>query len=259
MSIDNNELVSLRDAYFEGIDRLTEISLIKQELPNKEYIYYFDLMEYIIKKLEENLEFFLSERESATTDIEQIDEEIELLNLKLDYCRKDLSLAKEISEEEEKSELSTGRKHLIFAKRTFGGTFLENDLKNIEKENYGEVIALLEQIESGKNDSNVEKGRALVGNIKLKSICEVKGFQVRIYYKHLPNDLEYVFLGLTKKADNPKVVRNIMVERNKNVNDEFNGLLKIVQDEELRRKLIEENDQIRNELIIKLEDLGRGL
>lgn len=60
---------------------------------------------------------------------------------------------------------------MIFAKTTFGNTYLERDLRDIPLEYYDKVLSTLDTLESGDIGSNVEKARQLVNNEKLFGLC----------------------------------------------------------------------------------------
>lgn len=141
---------------------------------------------------------------------------------------------------------------MIFAKTTFGNTYLERDLRDIPLEYYDKVLSTLDTLESSDIGSNVEKARQLVNNKKLFGLYEIKEFKVRLIYRVLSGDMIYVMQTRMKKDNNSSMDQNELISRSKNTNDEYMELKNRVQNPKDRELLIMEHEQIRQEIMQKL-------
>ena len=99
-------------------------------------------------------------------------EEVANLKKKIAICHQRVEQVKnQVKEDSLESQNSHPKRHLIFAKTTFGNTYLERDLRDIPLEYYDKVLSTLDTLESGDIGSNVEKARQLVNNEKLFGLC----------------------------------------------------------------------------------------
>lgn len=163
----DEELEKLRNSYFEAIVLLQNEEDILDSLPSPEYQSFFPLMEGLIsKQVSECKEF------QQLGDEADILEEVANLKKKIAICHQRVEQVKnQVKEDSLESQNSHPKRHLIFAKTTFGNTYLERDLRDIPLEYYDKVLSTLDTLESGDIGSNVEKARQLVNNEKLFGLC----------------------------------------------------------------------------------------
>lgn len=245
----DDKLEQLRNAFYESILLLQDEKDIMDALPAPEFQSFFPLMEGLISKLVTECKEF----QSLGNDLDVL-EEVELLKKKIDICKNRVELVKkQVSEDSLESQAACSKRHLIFAKTTFGSTFLQKDLKDIPKEYYDKVLATLETLESGDFNSNTEKVRQLTNNKKLFGLYEIKEFKIRLVYRVLDGDMVYVMQTRMKKDDNSSLDQKDLINRNRNTNDEFKMLQERVQNPHERDLLIMEHENIRNEIFDELE------
>ncbi len=245
----DDNLENLRNSFYESILLLQDEQDIMESLPAPEFQSFFPLMEGLISKLvEECMEF------QSLGDEPDILEEVELLKKKIDICKNRVeSVKRQVLEDSIKNQASCSKRHLIFAKTTFGSTFLQRDLKDIPNEYYDKVLAALETLEFGDFSSNTEKVRQLTNNKKLFGLYEIKEFKIRLIYRVLDGDMVYVLQTRMKKDDNSSLDQRDLINRSRNTSDEFKVLKESVQDPYKRDLLIMEHDSIRNDIVSELE------
>ncbi len=244
----DDELEKLRNSYFEAISLLQNEEDILNSLPNPEYQSFFPLMEGLIVKLISECKEFQQLGDEA-----DVLEEVANLKKKIAICQQRVEQVKnQVKEDSLESQSSHPKRHLIFAKTTFGSTYLERDLRDIPKEYYDKVLSTLDTLESGNITGNVEKARQLVNNKKLFGLYEVKEFKVRLIYRVLNGDMVYVTQVRMKKDNNSSIDKNELISRSRSTNNEYMELKDRVQNPIDRELLIMEHDKIRQEIIQKL-------
>ena len=248
-------LEKMRDSYYESIILLQEEKDIKEALPKPEYQNFFALMDGLISKLINEYEEFKSLEDKD----EEILEEIESLNRKINICKNLLIKVKnEISSETLEKQATYSKRHLIFAKTSSGTTFLEKDLKNIPFEYYDKVLSALDTLENGDIGSNTEKARPLVADKRLSGLFEIKEFKIRLIYRVLKWNTVYVMQVRMKKDNNSLIDKQDMINRNKNTKKEFSELKRNIENESYKLALINENYDIYQELKNFLEENNRN-
>lgn len=244
----DEELEKLRDSYYSSIVLLQDEKDILEALPSPEFQNFFPLMEGVISKLVAECREF----ESLGNDADIL-EEVCSLKKKIELCKKRVeSVTKQLKDESIESQAAQSKRHLIFAKTTFGSTFLQRDLKDIPREYYDKVQATLETLEYGDLGSNTEKVRQLSNNKKLFGLYEIKEFKIRLIYRVLSGDMVYVMQTRMKKDNNSMVDQKELISRNKNTNDEFNELKTRVQNPDDRELLIMEHEAIKGDILKEL-------
>lgn len=244
----DEELEKLRDSYYSSIVLLQDEKDILEALPSPEFQNFFPLMEGVISKLVAECREF----ESLGNDADVL-EEVDSLKTKIELCKKRVeSVTKQLKDESIESQAAQSKRHLIFAKTTFGSTFLQRDLKDIPREYYDKVQATLETLEYGDLGSNTEKVRQLSNNKKLFGLYEIKEFKIRLIYRVLSGDMVYVMQTRMKKDNNSMIDQKELISRNKNTNDEFNELKTRVQNPDDRELLIMEHEAIKGDILKEL-------
>mgnify|MGYP000460799703 FL=1 len=146
----SGNIESLEEQYFKVIEGLTEFDDIKKALPEDDYVNFFSLMEGIIERIDNSVKE-LEKEIAIEQDKEMLLEyklEIELFGLKKELCLQKLKKANNDVEIEKRS-LVNPKKHIIFAKRSGDGTYLEKDLRNMSPEYYDRVRETLADLENG--------------------------------------------------------------------------------------------------------------
>lgn len=245
----DDKLEQLRNAFYESILLLQDEKDIMDALPAPEFQSFFPLMEGLISKLVTECKEF----QSLGNDPDVL-EEVELLKKKIDICKNRVeSVKKQVSEDSLESQAACSKRHLIFAKTSFGSTFLQKDLKEIPNEYYDKVLDTLDTLEFGDFGSNTEKVRQLTNNKKLFGLYEIKEFKVRLVYRVLDGGMVYVMQTRMKKDDNSSLDQKDLIYRSRNRNDEFQALKEKIQDSHERELLIMEHEGIRDEILSELK------
>ncbi|MEE3343262.1 MAG: hypothetical protein VZS44_04140 [Bacilli bacterium] len=144
-------------------------------------------------------------------------------------------------------------KKVIFAS-TMREAYAFKDIKKIDREFYKTIFQKLLLIENGVKEVNKTKeGIFNSNNKKLGKLSYKKGGKVRIYYKALPDNCVYiVFVNIIKDTNSKKKVTSV-VNRVKNVSDEYDSLKKLFKstnekDNKKKNKIILENLVIRDQI-----------
>lgn len=248
-------LTKLRDSYYESIILLQDEKDIIEALPKPEYQNFFPLIEGLISKLMTEYEEF----KSLDDKDEEIIEEIESLNRKINIC-KDLLIKvnTELASESLEEQSTYSKRHLIFAKTSFGTTFIEKDLKNIPFEYYDKILSALDTLENGDIGSNPEKAKLLVADKRLSGLFEIKEFKIRLIYRILKGNIVYVMQVRMKKDNNSLIDKQELISRNKNTKNEFIELKRNIENENYKLALINEHYDIYQDLKKVLEENNRN-
>ena len=126
-------------------------------------------------------------------------------------------------------------------------------------EYYDDVIELLRKLKDGEIDANEQKEKQLTNNNALRGGREKKGFKVRIAYRILDSGIVYVMLVKVKKSDNDRKDVEVVVERKKNTNSEFERLKEKIKDESFRDQLISDGTLTYERIKDFLESNQRGV
>lgn len=243
----------LRDEYYSAISSLNNEQDILNTLPNPDFISFFKLMNGLIDKLNNEIIDLQNELEKETESdmIEYIKEEILLCKFKIEICQKKVELA--LYDVQIEEEAVNQKKHLIFAFTDMGNVYFESDMKDIPIEYYDSVLECLNLLESGIEESNGEKAKALTGNAKLSGIHEAKKFKIRVYYQILAPDCVFVILVRQKKDDNSKEDREAPITRKSQVHNQYEMLRKALKDPIKKQEIISKHEDIRTRIFDKIE------
>ena len=258
--MDNIE--NLRKKYYEAIILLQDEQDILDSLPQPDYTNFFPIITGLIKRIEEELYILQQELHNLDeSDIEMhkyFEEEIEMLLFKQEVCNNLLDKGKEEIDVEVESE-KTPKKNIIFATTNSGNICIENDIKTVPEEYYVQVINMLQNLQDGIAENNNEKAKTMTStHKKMAGLKEVKEFKVRLFYKILSSDTVYVLLVRMKKSDNDALDRKEAIRRSVQRNKQYLELKKQVKDQQMKEKLIAENEQILSNLYEYLNQNKRG-
>lgn len=255
----NEKIKDLRNKYYDAIINLQDESDIRNSLPTPDYESFFEIMDGLVDQLKE-LIINLKEEKNQPSDketIEYIEEEIKLTELKIKICIELIKKAKETLEVEKES-LVPQKKNIIFAETNNGKNYIEKDLKQIPEEYYSDVLDSIEKLEDGYEENNPEKAKSLQNNKKLSKIHEIKPFKVRIFYKKLDKDTILVFQVKMKKSNNDQLDREAVIKRNKKIKVQFEELKDLLKDENIKKSIIEKNQQEKEKIKKILKTKRRG-
>lgn len=245
-NVDNIE--QLRENYYTAIKCLQNEKDIIEALPSLEYNSFFLIMTNLIDRLKKeqvDLQSMLQEANEDDMHV-YIEEELKMCMLKISVCDRLYQEGLNIQNIEQESVYS--KKHLIFAKTDTGNIYLEKDLKDISEEYYETVLECLNRIENNYQENNVEKARAFVNNPKLSGLHEMKEFKIRVIYKILTPDCVYIILSRMKKDNNALIDREAVLNRNKQIEKQYQRLKKDLLDENKKNEIINENELIKENI-----------
>lgn len=249
-----NSIEELRKKYYEAIILLQNEQDILDSLPQPDYGNFFPIIAGLIERLDEettNLQAELQNNEQIDIEMkEYVEEEIKILMFKKELC---ISLLQKGNEEKTILEeaAKTPKKNIIFATTNNGNVCIENDIKTLPEEYYESLIAMLQNLQNGIEESNGEKAKVLTTvHKKLAGTHEIKEFKVRLFYKILSPDTIYVLMVRMKKSDNDALDRNEIINRVTQRNQQFEKLKKQIKEPQIKSELIAENEKI----IINLYD-----
>ena len=243
-----DRIEELRKKYYQSISLLQNKEDIENALPKPEYESFFPLISGLISMLEEELSSTQEMLQDSSDMREYIEEEIELIKLKLDICNKLLHTAQEDKQLEEEA-TNTQKKNIIFATTDSGNICIENDLKGIPEEYLQSVEDSIIQLQEGFVEENIEKGKSLTGNAKLSKIHEIKPFKVRLIYKILSADTVYILMVKMKKSNNALRDRREIEERVEQRTKQYEQLKMKIKDPVIKEELISQNQEYLNRIL----------
>ena len=200
-------LEKLRDNFVHSVLFATEEDIV-EVLPNLFNSNFDILMTSIITALEKEIsdnEYIMS-NEKDENHVREYEKEIASLKRKLFICKQKIEeVVYERKGIEQENDFDNSQKmNIIFGINPAGNISFFNDVKRkIDPHRYEDVSKLLEEMKEGKLDkNNSEKGKKMSHNSKLSGVEEKKGYQLRIFYKTLPNHMIYITMIRHKKDNN---------------------------------------------------------
>ena len=251
-----DKIENLRQKYYESISLLQNKEDIENALPRPEYENFFPLISGIISMLEKELASIREMLQDSSDMKEYIEEEINLIKLKLDICNNLLHKATEDKRIEEEA-LVTPKKNIIFATTDSGNICIESDLKGISEEYLQSVEDSLIQLQEGVIEENIEKGKSMTNNAKLSKVHELKPFKVRIFYKILSPDTVYVLMVKMKKSNNALRDRREIEERVEQRTKQYEQLKMKIKDSIIKEELISKNKEHLDRILGHIEQKKR--
>lgn len=251
-----DKIENLRQKYYESISLLQNKEDIENALPKPEYESFFPLISGLISMLEKELASTQEILQDNSEMREYIEEEINLIKLKLDICNNLLHKANEDKQIEEEAN-NNPKKNIIFATTDSGNVCIENDLKGIPEEYLQSVEDSLIELQEGVFEENIEKGRQLKSTNKLVGIHELKKFKVRIIYQILSSDTIYVLGAKMKKSDWDARDRKEIIDRSKDRKNQYERLKKEIKDSVIKEELISQNKEYLDRILGHIEQKKR--
>lgn len=237
------KIEKLRQQYFESALSV-EVEDLYSILPSPSFSNFSAIMLGVVDALVVEIKEYKDILEESTgVEYTEYYEEFAKLNAKLEVCNNILNDYLSNTPEEKVDE--TKKINIIFGVTPLGNIAFLNDLKrNVDVHYYPEILSLLDTLESGIFVNNQEKVNKFNSNNKsLAGVIELKGFQLRLFFKQLPNNIVYVEM-LRVKKDTVSA---------KDINEPSKRISLLAQDYERIKRRIKNNDRV-EELIIQGEE-----
>lgn len=245
----NEKLHELRQQYF-NLALSVEPEEILSILPPPQFSNFLEIVKGVIEALKIEIETYnvLLAMEEDLEEKQLYITEIRILELKCRICEKVLNdsftFTDDVTIDESK------KVNVIFGITPSGSIALLNDIKrNVDSHYYPEVLEMLEQLESGDFVNNQEKVRKFnSNNNKLSGLMEIKGFQLRLFFCQLPNNIIYVEMLRVKKDD--RVTKDFY--------EPIKRIALLSTDLEYKKRRIKNGDRV-EELILEGEEMLREI
>ena len=246
-------------AYFNYlVEPSTDIELFKENFPKMEYGIFLEFVDGILNNIEReiaNYKLGLSEKE-----IKELKDfpEFRLLQEKKRYA---LSRKREYANkmQEQANSFTIPYRNIIFATMPSGNVCLEQDLKNIDEENYGKFKEALIRLRNNDRDFNTEKQKPMSGKSICNGLYEIKDFQFRLVYMIIDKETVLAIMAEDKiKETSSKKKTRQPAQRKMLVINQVKKYQELLQDEEKKQQIIALNDTIYEKLMAKLSK-GRNV
>lgn len=245
----NEKLHELRQQYF-NLSLSVEPEEILSILPPPQFSNFLEIVKGVIEALKIEIETYsvLLAMEEDLEEKQLYITEIRILELKCRICEKVLNdsftFTDDVTIDESK------KVNVIFGITPSGSIALLNDIKrNVDSHYYPEVLEMLDQLEAGDFVNNQEKVRKFnSNNNKLSGLMEIKGFQLRLFFRQLPNNIIYVEMLRVKKDDRVT----------KDFHEPIKRIALLSTDLEYKKRRIKNGDRV-EELILEGEEMLRDV
>ena len=250
-------LEKLRQQYFQTVLVTTTDEELYDVLPNKNYSNFNEIMQGIIKLLAEEIKSNMSSlsREKDPDMIILYKEEIADLQRKMKICEQVLQ-SSYVIEDEQKETIDEDKKNIII----FGispaenVSFLSDLRRDVDPHYYEDVIALLESYKNGTASNNPDTIKRFTGaNTKLQGIYELKGYQIRIIFQPLDNNMIYVSMVRIKKDDRTLKDFNEPIKRIGLLSKDYERVKRIIKSGQGLEELIIRNEEVYQDIISFVE------
>lgn len=261
--IDN--MIGLRQKYLDAI-RALDVEDIENALPSSSYSNFQPLMKGIIAELnkelqewQESLAFFHNPNDRKECELEA-----KITEAKIRICERIYLQSFTIEEHHVESAKTQNDNpyNLIFGVNPAGNISFKKDLeRDVDRHYYEQISGLLSSLEQGTNLGNVEKGKRLSSSSeKLRGLLEIKGFQLRIIYRELPNNIIYIEMVRVKKDDWSLKDRKEIETRDSLLSKDFERTKKRIKQKDRVEELIIENQQVLSEIreYVEKNTIGRN-
>lgn len=250
----DEKIEMLRNNYFHTIMLLTDPDDIMENLPCLESKSFYPLMRGIVELLKTERDECTSFEPENQEEKEYADELLGNIDEKVRLCQERVAMYESVDLEEEDDYKA---KNLVFATTSSGRVYVEEDIKNTKPEFYERIYDCFENLIVGVDESNPTKGKLLRGNDKVVGLHEVKGHQVRLFYKILDKDTVFVVLSNTKKSDKDKANTKKWATRSQKTFAEYKYIKTLFEDEETKEQIIADNKEIQDSVLGLLRGKAR--
>lgn len=244
LGIDGNQ--EFDNSYLEDFRRvlwnITDEEELVRQLPNSRFHGYVELLLYLIKYSEEEINVILEELACATEeeDIDYLKRDLEFSRRRIMLFSKKLEEEKGLIEEQTASDKGINERKLIYLKSKAGNCVVESDIEDIPINELSNMYAAFMFLRNGDFTSDPTKYKSLTNNRNLKGVREVKNAQARIYFYHIEKDITLVFLALEKKGDDPKREKERILKRAQAMYDYLPIVFEKLKNPIQREQLLEE-------------------
>ena len=237
-------------AYF---NYLSESSVDMQEFidefPKMEYANFLNLTAGILSDIDIEIKKY--------TDGLTVEEQEELNDfseylLLLEKKRYTLNKRKEYMDiiQEQEANLEETYRNIIFATTPSGNVCLEQDLKDIDLENYDKFLEALTRLRNNDRNFSSEKQKPMVGKNVCRGLYEIKAFQFRLIYMIVNKDTVLAIMAEDKIKDtSSKKKTRQPAQRKELVESQVKYYQELLKNEDEKEKIIAQNDAIYDELV----------
>ena len=250
----------------EEIENIEEVEYINlQSLKNYRINEYMNLLRnfycskeetiYIIERIKNKLD-----NNYVCTLLSLIKEEIETYRLLMsdNKCSKEEATSLEHSlyywiriyelliNKEEKKEINNNK--FIFAVNNLGVPYILNDIDKFKTEFQRSLLKCFYNLDNIDKINNVTKSKKLTD----LNVLEVKDYQLRIFYKYLPNNYIFIMQAIIKKSNWDTHILDSINKRLKDSSEQYNILKKMIENNELSEDLINVHSEYKNLILKKI-------
>ena len=246
-------LDKLRQQYFRTVLVTTTDEELYAVLPNKSFSNFNEIMKGIIKlltkEIKSNMSSFSREKDEDMKLLYK--EEIADLQRKLKICEQVLQSSFIIEDEVSKTIDDKQKNIIIFGTSPAGNVSFLSDLRrDVDPHYYDDVITLLESFKNGTSSNNPDTIKRFTGsNNKLQGIYELKGYQIRIIFQPLENNIIYVSMVRIKKDDRALKDFNEPIKRINLLSKDYERVKRIIKSGQGVDDLIIKNEEIYQEIV----------
>lgn len=226
-------------AYVSNIEN-SSLEDIEKVLPNRKIVGFDIAMNRINDILLENIN--LLKELNDENDYHLLDEEIDLLLKKYDFCIKYLK-GDELSKKNEDVH------RIVFAKTPTGKAYFRADLDKVPRENYDDVKKALNYIVNGVSQGDQTKFKFYTNNNLGIKVFEYKAFQVRVFATKLKGNVLCVFGLSIKKANEDKKLASNLRFRVSKIKEQVEMLKGLMNIPNKRTELLEDSQGILDEIM----------
>lgn len=226
---------------------------IESVLPSSAYSNFFPLMKGILEELSTEVTEWQNTASECQNkqDKDECKREASLAERKLIICENYYRQNLTIENAKESNESNPSNPYnLVFGINPAGNISAKKDLeRDVDEHYYEQILELIADLEQGTNIGNVEKRKKLSTTIeRFKGLSEIKGFQVRIMYRELPNNILYIEMIRIKKDDWSLKDRKDVETRDVLLSKDFNRIKQRIRNNDHVEDLIIENQKILAEI-----------
>ena len=223
-----------KEAYYRSLVK-SDIDNVINILPDRDSYGFSSLMSYLLSKLIDDYKEAVKLNEEDSS--ENLDNEINIIKEKIKICKNHYCY-----------EESLTKNKIIFAQTKAGNYYFKNDLDDINKEQYDDIIKIFDFIFGRKNsNSTTVETMGNIHNLKGTLKYKSKTDQVRVYAKKVKGDVICIFGLFVKKDDWPKKLRETLSLRLKTVNGYVDDLKSLSEDE--LEKICKDNENLLNNIL----------
>ncbi len=150
-----------------------------------------------------------------------------------------------INKEEEK-EINNNK--FIFAVNNLGVPYILNDIDKFKTQFQRSLLKCFYNLDNIDKINNVTKLKKLTD----LNVLEVKDYQLRIFYKYLPNNYIFIMQAIIKKSNWETHILDSINKRLKDTSEQYNILKRMIENNELSEDLINVHSEYKNLILKKI-------